>query len=171
MGDNDILYKGGPAHVGIPKRFRHKPLVWFYGLITVTHVPTCPNYQFSKVASMRHYKHIGLQADQEVKSCQACDMLPETSQLLLACQLLLCNLLLNLVMIVLNFNDNPTQEVSPWSNPYLSSHTIKISDYYHEFKSDSEFLNPQITSNVGRSISNICTCIHSFDVYMDIQYS
>lgn len=93
---------------------------------------------------MRHYKHIGLQADQEVKSCQACDMLPETSQLLLACQLLLCNLLLNLVMIVLNFNDNPTQEVSPWSNPYLSSHTIKISDYYHEFKSDSEFLNPKL---------------------------
>lgn len=93
MGDNDIFHKGRPAHVWVPQRFRHKPLVRFYGLEAVTHVPPGPNYQFRKVTTMGHHKHIRLQADQEVECCQTCHMLPEAIQLLLACQLLLCHLL------------------------------------------------------------------------------
>lgn len=79
VGDNHILYKSGPTHIGVSKRFRHKPLVWFYGFITMTHVPACPDYQLCKVTTMGHHKNIRLQADQEVKGCQTCYMLSETS--------------------------------------------------------------------------------------------
>ena len=78
VSDNHILYKSCPAHVWVSKRFGHQPLVWFYGFVKMTHVPTGPNNQFSEVASMGHHKHVRLQANQEVKSCQTCHMLPET---------------------------------------------------------------------------------------------
>lgn len=92
VGDNHVLYKGCPAHVGVPKRLGHEPLVRFYRFLIVTHVSACPDYQFSKVPSVGHHKHIRLQADQEVEGCQACHVLPETHQLLLSCQLLFGNL-------------------------------------------------------------------------------
>ena len=100
VGDNHIFHKGCPAHVGVPQRFGHEPLVWFNGLEPVAHVPAGPNYQFCKVATMGHHKNIRLQADQEVKGCQAGHVLPEAIQLLLACQLLLRRLSQTLKMII-----------------------------------------------------------------------
>jgi hypothetical protein len=67
--------------------------------MTMTHVSTGPNNQFSKVASMGHHKHIRLEANQEVKGCQACHMLPESIQLFFGCQLFLCYLSENLGVI------------------------------------------------------------------------
>lgn len=93
MGDNHLLGKGCPPHVRVPKGFRHKPLVWFYGFKTVAHVPARPDDQLRKVASMGHHKYIRLQADQEIKRSQASHMLPKVIQLLLSCQLLLRYLL------------------------------------------------------------------------------
>lgn len=93
MGDNYVLSKCGPAHIWVPKRFRHKALIGFYGLLTVAHIPASPYDQLSKISPMSHYKDIRLQAHQEVQCCQASHMLPEFIQLFLCCQLLLCYLL------------------------------------------------------------------------------
>ena len=49
MGNNHIFYKVGPSHVRVSKRFRQKPLVWFYRFFTVTHVTACPIISLAKL--------------------------------------------------------------------------------------------------------------------------
>lgn len=90
--DDHILDEGRPSHVRIAKGFWHEPLVGFYGLEPVPHVPPSAYDQLRKIATVGHDEHIRLQAHQKIEGGQAGHMLPETAELICAGEFLLGDL-------------------------------------------------------------------------------